>query len=160
MFNVELSTPEFAGQGVVALRGELDMAHAPGVASHMATAVAVYGPWVVVDMAALEYIGSAGLGVLVRVLKWTRANGGDLPLAAPQGGVRKVLTVTGLIGVFTVYPSVEQAVRGAEEARRLAASRAVAASGEYGPARLGHQPPTAPAAQAARGEPTPSAAAH
>lgn len=133
MFNVELSTPEFAGRGVVALRGELDVAHAPGVASQLTTAVTVYGPWVVVDMRGLEYIGSAGLGVLVRVLKWTRAKGGDLPLAAPQGMVRKILAVTGLIGVFSVYSSVEQAVRSAEEARRLAAGRLVAASGEYGP---------------------------
>jgi anti-sigma B factor antagonist len=135
MFNVILSAHEFAGRGVVALRGELDVAHAPGVASHLTTAVAVYGHWVVVDMAGLEYIGSAGLGVLVRVLKWTRANGGDLPLAAPQGVVRKVLTVTGLIGVFSVYPSVEEAVRGAEEARPLAADCAIA-SGEYRSAGL------------------------
>jgi len=120
-----------------------------GSASHLTTAVAVYGPWVIVDMAGLEYIGSAGLGVLVRVLKWTRAKGGDLPLAAPQDVVRKLLTVTGLIGVFAAYPSVEQAVRGAEEARRLAAGRAVAVSGEYGSARLATCHATPPAAQAA-----------
>lgn len=123
MFNVELSTPESAGCGVVALRGELDVAHAPGVASHLATAVTVYGPWVVVDMTGLEYIGSAGLGVLVRVLRRTRAEGGDLPLAAPHGVVRKILAVTGLISVFSVYPSLGQAVRGTEAARRLAAGR-------------------------------------
>ncbi len=123
MFNVELGTHEVAGRGVVALRGELDGAQAPGVASHLVTAVAVYGPWVIVDLAGLEYIGSAGLGVLVRVLKWTRAKGGDLPLAGPQGAVRKVLTASGLIGVFSVYLSVEQAVHGAEEARRLAVGR-------------------------------------
>ena len=61
MFNVELSTPESAGRSAVALRGELDVAHAPGVASHLTTAVTIYGPWVVVDMTGLEYIGSAGL---------------------------------------------------------------------------------------------------
>jgi anti-sigma B factor antagonist len=123
MFNVELSTPESAGRGVVALRGDLDVAHAPGVASRLTTAVTIYGPWVVVDMTGLEYIGAAGLGVLVRVLKWARAKGGDLPLAAPHGGVRKILAATGLIGVFSVYPSLGQAVRGTEEARRLAAGR-------------------------------------
>jgi anti-anti-sigma regulatory factor len=44
--------------------------------------------------------------VLVRVLRRTRAEGGDLPLAAPHGVVRKILAVTGLIGVFSVYPSL------------------------------------------------------
>lgn len=124
MFNVEFSKPGFADGGVVTLRGDLDLAHAPGAASHLATAVAVYGPWVVVDVSGLDYICSAGLGVLVHVLKRTRAQGGDLPLAAAQGVVRKMLTATGLISVFTVYPSVEQALRGGEASRRLAASRA------------------------------------
>ena len=37
--------------------------------------------------------------------------------------LRKILAVTGLIGVFSVYPSLGQAVRGTEEGRRLAADR-------------------------------------
>jgi len=119
MFNIDMSSREFAGHGVVALRSKLDAADAPGVASHLITAAAVYGHWVIVDLAGLDCIDTAGLGVLVRVLKRARRSGGDLPLAAPQDVVRKLLTATGLIDVFSVYPSVEQAVRGAQEARRL-----------------------------------------
>lgn len=118
MFSIDLSSREFAGHGVVALRGELDVADTPGVAAYLITA-ADYAPWVIVDLAGLDYIGAAGLGVLVRVLKRARRSGGDLALAAPQELVRKVLTATGLIDVFAVYPSVEQAARGAEEAQRL-----------------------------------------
>ncbi len=119
MFNIDMSSREFAGHGVVALRGKLDAADAPGVASYLITAAAVYGPRVIVDLAGLEHIDSAGLGVLVQALKRTRRSGGDVPLAAPQDMVRKLLIATGLINVFSVYPSVEQAMRGAEEARRL-----------------------------------------
>ena len=118
MFNLELSTRELAGHAVVALRGQLDLTDAPGVASHLTTAVAFYGPWIILDLEGLEYIDAAGLGVLVRVLKRTRLSGGDLPLAAPGSLVRKVLTATGLIDVFSVYPSVEQAVSGRQGARR------------------------------------------
>jgi anti-sigma B factor antagonist len=117
MFNIGLSTREHAGHGVVALRGELDVIDAPGLASHLITATVVYGPWVIVDLAGLDYIGPAGLGVLVRVWKWAQRSGGDLFLAAPQEVVRKVLTATGLIDVFPVYPSVELAARGAGRAR-------------------------------------------
>ena len=120
MFNVILSTYEFSGHGIVALRGQLDVTDAPCVASHLTTAAAVYGPWVIVDLASLEYIDSAGLGVLVRVMKRSRAKGGDLPLAAPGGVVHKVLTATGLIDVFSVYPGVPQAVRAAEARKLLA----------------------------------------
>ena len=119
MFNVQMSTREYTGHGVVALRGELDVTDAPGVASHLIAATAFYGPRVIMDLAGLDFIDATGLGVLVRVLQRTRRSGGDLPLAAPQELVRKVLIATGLIDVFSVYPSVEDAVRVAEEARRL-----------------------------------------
>jgi hypothetical protein len=68
MFKVILSTREFNGHGVAALRGELDLANTPSVAAHLPAAVAVYGPRVIAGVAGLAYIDSIGLGVLVRVL--------------------------------------------------------------------------------------------
>src|SRR5580698_7061205 len=117
MLDVDLSIRDGDGLGVVALRGELNLADAPAVASHLITAVAVCGPSVIVDLAGLEGIGYSGLAVLLRVRKWTRRNAGDLPLAAPQQPVRRILEATGLIDVFSVYPSVEAA---ASSARRQA----------------------------------------
>ena len=71
MFDVELSIDSF-GPAVVALHGELDLPGAQGLASHLITAVAACGPSIIVDLAGLDLIDSCGLGVLVRVLKWTR----------------------------------------------------------------------------------------
>jgi anti-sigma B factor antagonist len=115
MFNVHLSIRDRDGLGVVALRGELNLADAPAVASHLITAVAVCGPSVIVDLAGLEGIGYSGLAVLLRVRKWTRRNAGDLPLAAPQPPVRRILEATGLIDVFSVYRSVEEAASSARQ---------------------------------------------
>ena len=112
MFDVELSVDSFGGLAIVALYGELRVADAPGLASHLITAVAACGPSIIVDMAGLAFVDSCGLGVLVRVLKWTRESGGDMALAAPQPQVRQVLSVTGLIDEFSVYPSVELAASG------------------------------------------------
>jgi anti-sigma B factor antagonist len=117
MFNVELSIDSLGGHAVVALSGELDLADAPGLASHLITAVAACGPSIIVDLAALAFIDSCGLGVLVRVLKWARESGGDMALAAPQQQVRRILVVTGLIDVFSVYPSVQQAASGTRPSR-------------------------------------------
>ena len=121
MFNVDLSVGDFDGYAVVALFGELDLLDTPDVASHLIAAVAAYGPSIIVDLAGLRFIDSCGLGVLVRVLRWTRESGGDLSLAAPRRQVRQVLGITGLIDVFSVYPSVKQAVRAAKLARPLPA---------------------------------------
>jgi anti-sigma B factor antagonist len=117
MLTVDLSIRDGDGVAVVALRGELNLADAPGVASHLITAVAACGPSVIVDLAALEGIGYSGLAVLLRIRKWTRASGGDLPLAAPGPPVRRILEATGLIDVFSVYPSVEAAASNARQVR-------------------------------------------
>ena len=123
MFDVDLSIRDGDGLGVVALRGELNLADAPAVASHLITAVAVCGPSVIVDLAGLEGIGYSGLAVLLRVRKWTRRNAGDLPLAAPQPPVRRILEATGLIDVFSVYRSVEEAASSARQGRPRAPAR-------------------------------------
>jgi anti-sigma B factor antagonist len=117
MLNADVSIRDFDGQAVVALRGELNLADTPSAASHLIAAVTAYGPSVIVDLAGLEGIGYSGLSVLLRVRKWTRQSGGDLPLAAPQPAVRRILEATGLIDVFSVHPSVEEAARSARHAQ-------------------------------------------
>jgi anti-sigma B factor antagonist len=157
MFNVDLSIRDGDGLGVVALRGELNPADAPAVASHLITAVAVCGPSVIVDLAGLEGIGYSGLAVLLRVRKWTRRNAGDLPLAAPQPPVRRILEATGLIDVFSVYRSVEEAASSARQGR----PRATASQGRpRATARQGRPRATAsqglPRARAAPVRPRPA----
>jgi len=127
MFSLDLNVSDIDGHAVVALCGELDLADTSDVAAHLIAAVAAYGPSVIVDLAGLTFIDSCGLGVLVRVLRWTRQSGGDLPLAAPQHQVRRVLQITGLIDAFTVYPSVTLAISGASDTA-LAGPSDVAAS--------------------------------
>jgi anti-sigma B factor antagonist len=124
VLDVDLTIRDFDSQAVVALRGELNLADIPSVASHLIAAVVACGPSVIVDLAGLEGIGYSGLSVLLRIRKWTRQSGGDLPLAAPQQPVRRILEATGLIDVFSVYPSVEKA---ADSTRRQAQARSPAA---------------------------------
>ena len=117
MLNVDLSIGDFDGQAVVAMHGKSNPADIPDVASHLIAAVAACGPSVIVDLAGLEGIGYSGLSVLLRIRKWTRQSGGDLPLAAPQQPVRQILEATGLIDVFSIYPSVEEAANSLRQAQ-------------------------------------------
>ena len=120
MFGVDLSTRECDGYVIVALRGELDVLDAAGVAAAL-VAVTARGPWVIVDLAGLGFIDASGLGALVSGWKQARRAGGDLLLAAPQRRVVEVLAITRLLDLFSVHPSVEEAVRGAGFSRQVAA---------------------------------------
>ena len=65
---------------------------------------------VVVDLSQVDFMSSAGIRVLLDMLKRSRGLGGDLRLAATQPGVQRTLEMSGMVRVLKVYPSVEEAV--------------------------------------------------
>jgi anti-sigma B factor antagonist len=113
---VGAGTREYEGHLIVALHGELDIVNAASVMAVLAVAAA-RNPRIIVDLAALEYVDCHALGALGRVRAQARQAGGDLLLAAPCGPVRRLLGLTGLIGVFSVYASVDEAVQAAGGSR-------------------------------------------
>ena len=62
---------------------------------------------VVVDLGAVTFMDSSGLGVLVGGLKNARAHHGSLGLVRPSPSVLKILTITGLTKVFEVHDSLD-----------------------------------------------------
>ena len=108
MFSVDLSTREFGGHVVVALRGELDIADAAAVAARLA-AVAAREPQIIVDLSGLEFIDSCGVAALARGRRHARHAGGELLLAAPRQPVLRVLAMTRLADGFCVHATVEKA---------------------------------------------------
>ena len=67
---------------------------------------------IVVDLEAVDFLDSTGLGVLVGGLKRVRSHDGDLALVCTQRRILKVLEITGLTKVFTIYESVDAAIGG------------------------------------------------
>ncbi len=65
---------------------------------------------IVLDLSSVEYMSSAGLREMVRVLKQLRRVGGDLRLAAPSERVQEVLELAGLDTIFEIYPTQVEAV--------------------------------------------------
>jgi anti-sigma B factor antagonist len=108
MPSVDLSTREWDGHVVVALRGELDLADAASVAAAL-TEVVARAPQIIVDLAALEFIDSSGVAALAHGRRQARLAGGDLVLAGPRQQVLKVLVITRLADAFSIRASVAAA---------------------------------------------------
>ncbi|MDT4923220.1 MAG: anti-sigma factor antagonist [Pseudonocardiales bacterium] len=64
---------------------------------------------VVVDLSGVAFLDSTGLGALVEARAATSEAGGALLLVCGQERILKLFTITGLDGVFAIYPNVEQA---------------------------------------------------
>jgi anti-anti-sigma factor len=70
-------------------------------------------PVIVVDMSGTEFCDSTGLNVLVRALGQAEEAGAELRLVMGGTGVQRVLTVTGVVGMFRIYETLGQALEAA-----------------------------------------------
>ena len=101
-----VSTRSNAGQAVLAVAGEIDLYTAPRLQAEFARLLETGVERVVIDMSGVEFCDSTGMNVLLSALKRLRERGGTLEVAGPRPAVRKILQVTGLDSVFTVYEAV------------------------------------------------------
>ena len=65
----------------------------------------------ILDLAGVTYIDSAGLGLLVAKFVSLRSRGGDLRLVHPTPRSMHLMTITNLATVFETYPSEDLAVQ-------------------------------------------------
>lgn len=65
----------------------------------------------VLDLAAVSYIDSAGLGLMVAKFVSLRSRGGDLRLVHPTPRSMHLMTITSLATVFETYATEDAAVR-------------------------------------------------
>ena len=72
----------------------------------------------VIDLAEVSYIDSAGIGVLIGRYLSLRRRGGDMKLANLTVRSHRVMTITQLLKVFDCFDSVEEAVAGFAIANR------------------------------------------
>jgi anti-sigma B factor antagonist len=87
----------------VALAGEIDVATVAEVKEKLTGAIeANPGETVRVDLTAVDFLDSTGLGVLVGALRRARTAGGGIILAGARPNVAKVFQITGLDKVFEI----------------------------------------------------------
>jgi anti-anti-sigma factor len=87
--------------GTVVLTGRLDAAQAPAAQARLD---ALDGA-VTVDLTGLEYISSAGLGVLLKTHKRLLGRGGKVCLIGLRPAIRDIFTYSGLDQIFEIAPA-------------------------------------------------------
>lgn len=107
---------------VVAVEGELDIATVEQLEEHVQSAVDDHGPWLVLDLSALEFMDSSGLNTVINAYRVITERSGSLALAAPNDRVNKVIRLVGLHRQVPVHQTVGAAVNAMEalEAKRQA----------------------------------------
>ena len=89
---------DFGEESIVVVKGRLDAAQAPTAQVFLDQ---ISGPCVI-DMSALEYISSAGLGVLLRTHKRLMEGGQGLKLVRVNNHVNDIFTYSGFDKLFEI----------------------------------------------------------
>ena len=95
---------------LLVLRGDLDALTAPDLRNTLVEVIHE-GARIVIDMEAVEFLDSAGLGILVGGLKRARTNDGEIELVCTSQDVLRPLEITGLDRSFTIHRSRDDALR-------------------------------------------------
>ncbi len=108
-FHVELQRPT-DGLALVTLAGEVDLYTAPKFREVLLQGIDEGARRVVIDLSAVTFIDSTVLGVLVHGAKRLGPDGGALHLVCGPGGVRRILEIAGLAGVFAMHATLDEAL--------------------------------------------------
>lgn len=109
---LSLSTHAKEDHTVLEVGGEIDVYTAPQLRERLVELIDGGTLRIVVDLQAVEFLDSTGLGVLVGGLKRVRAQEGWLRLVSSQERILKIFRITGLEKVFEIYASPEAAAAG------------------------------------------------
>lgn len=112
--DLALSTRHEGVFTIIECAGELDIATVPSLRERFADLIADGHHHLVVDLQGVDFMDSTGLGVLVGGLKRLDAYNGSLQLVCTQEGILRTFHITGLINVFSIHPTVKDAVSPAE----------------------------------------------
>jgi anti-sigma B factor antagonist len=108
--DISISRTNAGNIPIVAISGEVDVYSAPALKDKITELVGAGEHTLIVDLGNVTFLDSTGLGVLVEARTATAEAGGSLPLVCTQQRVLKLFTITGLDGVFSIQPSVGDAV--------------------------------------------------
>ena len=105
-----------SGITVVDVAGEVDVLTCGLLRDRLLLAVTdAYRRSLVINLAEVRFLDSAGLGVLIGVRHRMQATDGVMALAAPSRQARKVLHTAGLTGTFLIYDTEAQAVQACQQ---------------------------------------------
>jgi len=99
---------------ILCIKGHVDAHTAPRLEEAIGALLAEGAFQVVLDLADLTYISSAGLGVLTGTLGTFREGGGDLKLARAPEKVFRILDLLGFTRLLALYESTDDAIEAFE----------------------------------------------
>jgi anti-sigma B factor antagonist len=95
---------------VFELVGSLDIATSPTVRAALTSASERGNHRLIVDLTQVDFLDSTGLGALIGGQRRAKEFHGEVRLVAKEGQILRLLRITGLLKVFAVYATLDDAL--------------------------------------------------
>lgn len=99
-----------SGAAVITVAGELDLRSSTVLKSGIVDAIDQGARHVILDMSAVTFIDSMGLGALVGGLRRLRAVDGEIALVCADHSIVRIFEITGLDRIFPIHPTLDDAL--------------------------------------------------
>lgn len=96
---------------IIDLQGEIDVYTAPQLKQQILDMLDKGVIHIIVNLADVEYLDSAALGVLIGGLKRLRERNGTLDIICPNTRIKRIFEITGLDKIFDIYATEDEAVQ-------------------------------------------------
>jgi anti-sigma B factor antagonist len=110
--DLDVNVRQRGDRSVLAARGEVDVFTAPTLDGAITAELDQERADLVVDLTAVSFLDSTGLGVLVKGLKGAREAGGTLDLVVASERIRRIFEITGLDASIRIFDTIEEALAG------------------------------------------------
>jgi len=98
---------------IIEVSGEVDMATRDVMANPVFAQLDAAPPGLVLDLTKIEFMGSAGLAVLIEAYQRVRQGGTSLGIVVPEGApLRRTLQISGLLELLPIHPTIADALHG------------------------------------------------
>jgi anti-sigma B factor antagonist len=109
--DIKINTRELGNQAqAVEVVGEIDVYTSPKVKEIIGELIDKGNYQLVINLEDVRYIDSTGLGVLIGALKKVREKDGSISLVCTNPQIKKIFNITGLVKIFGIYKSEEEAL--------------------------------------------------
>ncbi len=107
---IEIATTGHGNVAIIQVKGRVDSVSATQFGEVLSTSINDGYRFLVLDLAYVDYMSSAGLRELVNAYKKANRIAGDLRLVQPSERVQEILEIAGLDTVFRIFPSQTDAI--------------------------------------------------
>jgi len=112
MDNLFIVTDTTQSVSIMSVKGRVDSNTTPELENALENLLKSENNQIVLNLGAVDYLSSAGLRALVKALKDAQQSGGNLHLAAVSEPIVIVLRTVGMMQMFKMFPTTEEALAG------------------------------------------------